>query len=321
MKKIFFTVALFALGLSFTSCEKAEQMLDIVVPEMVIQSFANDSLMGVALFNVLSMRQEERAAREASQGFRSFGTIATELYLTIEPDEFETIEEIKAFVEKHGRFLQLIPEGNGEYTLEIVAHNNPFRYLANENMEIEVGGSIYLVTENTLLNVETNAIAAYFPTSNAELMPQGDLVDPMSVAPGGLPFIGVRFQDRVTSGRDRLLVDITVRMANFELAAFSIDARVQPYRRTLGIWFWTTENLHLDVRATGHISSWLPFSSHPLVVDERSNGIRSEMVRANLTPDGGRIPGLRAEHVRVEGYRVVARSTSLNLSREWRVGL
>ena len=177
MKKITLLISIILTSVLFlTSCNKEgnfkEELVnnDILSPAKV-PYYADDSELRKALDEVLSLNQKERTAKATKQGFKSFGTITQEFYETIDPDQFQSLEEIKAFVAQHSEYIQLITEENGEYTLEIIAFNNPYRHLANENREIKVGQNIYKVTEESLNDVETGEAFVFSPmekTNGAE---------------------------------------------------------------------------------------------------------------------------------------------------------
>ncbi len=108
-----------------------------------------------ALRKFKALSPEERKTQETTQGFKSFGTLADEFYETVDPEQFKSIEEIQAFVAEHSDYLQLIQDENGEYTVEVVAYDNPYRYLANKDLEIKVDGKLCKVTEKAVVDAHT----------------------------------------------------------------------------------------------------------------------------------------------------------------------
>ena len=281
-KKITFITSIItalAMAVTVVSCTKDGDLLKEVISETPIQSFANDSSLNVALHEILSLSQEGRIAKDADRKFKSFGTIAQEFYETIDPDQFQSLEEIKAFVEKHSEYIQLIPEENGEYTLEVTSYNNPYRYLANKNREIKVGGSICKVAEESVIDAKTGLEVAFSPfkesvmersitrKSNKVKETEVKETDDRIIVESSKQLIGSHFYATPTTGNNRLVVNfknvILVPATNsFPILTYF---RVQPYKKTLGVWFQCNRTLHMTIQFDGVLR--IGFTDYPFSQD------------------------------------------------------
>lgn len=82
---------------------------------------------------------------EKSKGIKSFGKYCDELYLNSDFESFNSLGEIKAYIEKNKKYLQLIEDENGDLRVETILYNNPKRYLINHDMMYQVGDTIFKV--------------------------------------------------------------------------------------------------------------------------------------------------------------------------------
>jgi hypothetical protein len=73
------------------------------------------------------------------------------LYDNIKPDKFSNTDDVKFFVSEHRNLLQLIPEDNGEYTLETKFYNSPARYFINEDGMFQINKTICKVFDNKIV--------------------------------------------------------------------------------------------------------------------------------------------------------------------------
>jgi hypothetical protein len=315
------TIVIFAVAIATVSCTKNENLLEEVIPEMAIQSFASDSEMDVALYEVLSLSQEERIAKDVARGFKSFGTIAQKLYETIDPDQFKNLEEIKAFVEKHGKYLQLLPEGNGEYTLEVVAYRNPYRYLANENGEIKIGGSICKITEESVIDAEIGLIVTFSPfyESIKPTRKISETADNQTVETNQ-QLINSYFYATPTTGSNRLVVEFENVASRYGSTSFAIltHFRVQPYNRTMGIWFQCNRTLSMDIEFKGVLR--IGVTNYPFEQNYTTTEGPKRTLGNGITSIPYTIPNASWSdnyQITTESYRFKGWSGSGN-SREWK---
>ena len=278
MKTIIKIIGIIAtIAVITASCNKVDGLLETdifetetqntTIKKTAILSFDNSSSLDVALHEILSLKQEERVVKNATIGFKSFATITQELYETIDPDRFQNLEEIKAFVEKRSKYLQLIPEKHGEYTLEVVAYRNPYSYLANENGEIKIGGSICKITEESVIDVKTGLTVAFSPfnkpVSEGDIMAKNTIVLEKDVSEthdhrivltnrqliGSNPFYATP-----TTGSDRLAFEIQNVASKGQMsntAWIITHFFLRAYNKTLGVWFWSNRALNLTVEYNG----------------------------------------------------------------------
>lgn len=148
MKRILFITSII---IGFVACNKEE------LPNLMEEnSITNDKIL---VFNsyedyqkkqqeIYSNNPEERKAKEKLQGFVSFGTYCDELYASINPEDYKSVEDLKAFVAENSNYLQLIPEDNGEYTLETRLFSSGDKYLINLEGMYRINETVYKVFEN-----------------------------------------------------------------------------------------------------------------------------------------------------------------------------
>jgi hypothetical protein len=65
------------------------------------------------------MSKEERILWEEQNKLKSFGSIAEELYSSIDFESLKNIEELNELVSQHNEYLEYFEDANGETTLEI----------------------------------------------------------------------------------------------------------------------------------------------------------------------------------------------------------
>lgn len=132
----------------FSSCtkEQTEPTIDIPVNnEMLVFNSMEDY--NAVINKTISLNHDELKVYEESLGFKSFGRKCEEIYYSINPDQFNSFEEIKEYVEKHSEYLVLLKDENDEYTVEYSLYNNPTRYIVNENKMYQLGENVFKVFE------------------------------------------------------------------------------------------------------------------------------------------------------------------------------
>lgn len=226
-------------SIMFSACSKDDNPIEgVLFAKEKVQSFANDSLFNLAFSEVIALTKEERELKETKQGFKSFGTICQEFYETINPDQFKNIEELKMFVAENSEYLQLIPEQNGEYTLEVIAYDNPYRYLVNENREVKIGEKKYKLMETSLVDI------------TGEVLPQINKIQKASIQEG-CKLIDYFYQTKDNSG-DRTVFKITNEFVRHqEGSVLRTKYRVQPYKRTMGVWYQCNRSISLNISYKG----------------------------------------------------------------------
>ncbi len=139
---------------AFTSCDKNELAISEIQKNTKtdILTFATQEDFDKTLAKVNAMTKEERLAWEKQQGFKSFGTICDEFYATIQPENFKSLEEVKAFVSKNSDKIELYTSSDGETYCEPKDYNGLFRNISGINEMFIIGDKAYKVVENKLVS-------------------------------------------------------------------------------------------------------------------------------------------------------------------------
>lgn len=128
-------------------CNKEEEILELDVPSKMMK-FKNYQEYHETLSSVLSMSYDERKKWEYNNGFKSLGMICDELYQTIIPENFNSLEEVKDFVKKNEKFLVLINDDVEGMTLETVFSNVSCRYFLNSERIFRIHNLLYKALED-----------------------------------------------------------------------------------------------------------------------------------------------------------------------------
>ncbi|MDR2906411.1 MAG: hypothetical protein LBU91_00255 [Bacteroidales bacterium] len=246
-------IAAFAMATIFTACQKMDEETKKSVVETIVhnydQNYENDTALNLALHKVLALSSKERKAQEVAQGFKSFATICQEFYETIDPNQFQSIEEIKAFVAEHSEYIQLIEDENGEYTVETVAYANPYRYLANESGEIKVGGNICKITDDAVLNIKNQSEVALSPMKRAKRQEVG----PQMRVPSAAPLLNTVFYKEEKSGNNKIQLEFqTFLNPNYEYPVLVTWYWIKPYHRVIA-WFGCQRSLFIEFAYEGRL--------------------------------------------------------------------
>lgn len=105
---------------------------------------------------VFSLSFAELRVYEESKGYKSFGRACDELYLSIDPNKFKNTDEVIKFVEEHSKYLQLISQPGGEFILETVNYDDPYRYFYNEEGIYQIGSNVIKKLQGYLVSTDRN---------------------------------------------------------------------------------------------------------------------------------------------------------------------
>lgn len=111
------------------------------------------------------MDDVDRIEYEKSKGYLSFYSQCEAFYNSIDFESFNALEEIFDFVNRHKKYLVLIEEDNGDYTVETNVIDNPSAYLVDTNGIVEIAGKTYILNKEGLNNSITNEplVVHFFP--------------------------------------------------------------------------------------------------------------------------------------------------------------
>ena len=168
MKKIALLFAVALIG--FTACEKENEPnapKNNAESDYPILKFGSEEEFANTLGKIAAFENEQqREAWESSMGFRSFGSICDDFYYSIDPDQFSSFEEAKAFIESNSRYLSLVQDENGDYYCEPKDFRNLERYLWNEDGMYIIADKAYKMLEGKYVEqmAHTKATKAAGPT-------------------------------------------------------------------------------------------------------------------------------------------------------------
>lgn len=251
MKQKLTIIKLLLIVFIFVSCSK--ENINNIASESIekIPNYVNDSTLQAELSMTLHLSDTERKIWEEKKGFKSFGSICNDLYATIKPENFNTIDEIKDFVAQHSEYLVLIPENNGEYTLQTKAYNNPWRYLVNGNKKMQMENDYYLLMDNEVVSAKTSEVYTSFYQYGKIDRTSSPSQASKSIRSTCSPFAD-HYDTKDRTG-DRTVFEITTNPFNFGTNGSGIRFiyRVQPFKRTLGVWFQCSRKIFLNLSFKG----------------------------------------------------------------------
>lgn len=249
----------------FNSCSKED---GLTIPTKTLQNiptYSDESTLNDETQKILSLNKEERDKLETQKNYKSFGSICDDIYYSIELKKFKNIEEIKDFVSRNSEHLQLIPDQNGEYTLETKCYNNIYRYMINENQELIVGNILFKVSGEEIINPKTNEVhASLSKTDKFRLFTKEAIQTTYNVNnsnKGGCQ-VAQHFYNYLDRSGDRTVFDLTVSTSS---NALNFNYRIQPYKRTMGVWFQCNRTIYWDYTFIGSLSqngNYINFSYH-----------------------------------------------------------
>lgn len=223
----------------FSSCQKDEILsTNNDCEELLffenIEEYANVSNL------VANMTEEELLAWEKEQGITSFGLEADRVYKSCNPENFNSIEEIKEFVSQNNKYLQLIEDKNGELELVTKLDLGVDRYLINEDKLLQIGERVYKLTENytvscnqsdvELLKEADDDIDLYRQSDMFNLQLKGDHLKSTSSS-----CEGTKILEYSTNNKKRLKFKLEVNKKLNDDVELNYYAR--PQKRTLWVWF------------------------------------------------------------------------------------
>ncbi len=226
-------------------------------------SFKNAETLNEEINKVLAMNYNELKAYEESKGYESFGRKCDEIYNSINPEDFKSLDEIKSFVEKYNEYLIMVDEGNGEFSVETVLESNPYRYFINTNKLFQVNNSVYKLFEDGIVSTDVNNISQLATMTNKEIlnienndkfrfMPAHTSNDPD--LKNALVNCGYGKSDTKTDGNNRTKVEFglyyldTYDIDGNKMTIFENRVLVKPQKRTLGGWFGCERTIYCDFK-------------------------------------------------------------------------
>ncbi|MDL2241117.1 hypothetical protein LJC69_05775, partial [Bacteroidales bacterium OttesenSCG-928-K22] len=290
MKKLFliiFTLTCIAVAITFilTSCEDTKNNEEIISAKPILTAplkFTDNEEFSNTYDEIRSLTHEEREEWEKTNNFKSYGYICDELYWSLTPENFKSVDEVKEFVATNSEYLQLLEYENGEYTLETQLYNNPFRYMINANKIYYYGeyackilsdGIIYTNINfvNQLLNINSKdditndqiMYEAYFIENIDDNDFENMLKDNSTVCKdsSGNPRY-YEFDNSDGGERIHLRISILSYRHKYEhIQEVYGEYMARPFKRVLGVWYWCTRTYTYSLSVTVHDNYWKPWRS------------------------------------------------------------
>ncbi|MBI9069050.1 MAG: hypothetical protein JEZ09_17265 [Salinivirgaceae bacterium] len=206
------------------------------------------------LNKVSAMNLQELIEYEDSQGYKSFGRKSDEIYYSVNPESFKSLDDLKDFVSINDEYLQLIEDENGEYTLETKYYYLANKYIMNNDNMYQINNTVYKVF---------NSGIASAPIEHTDILKMADESIISKVAENyNIKFesnnkgewCGNQTRDvRSTNGKNRTYFRLT-------LNAFSppggsgtnawVDFFARPYKKTLGVWYHCKRSISFKINCS-----------------------------------------------------------------------
>ncbi|HKK61471.1 MAG TPA: hypothetical protein VJ951_02855 [Bacteroidales bacterium] len=262
-----FVFSLFISVFMFNSCSKEEfsglserQVLNEIV------NFDSQEDFSTTLEKVVGMSSEELKAYEASKGYKSFGRTCEEFYRGIDFDDFTSLEELKAFIEKNSEYLTLVEDEEGELVLETVLSRSPYRYFVNNDKLFRIKDEVYKVFGDGVISTNVSNIEV-LKEMNSTSVTGLDVDEQIRVMASyraskfsenqlkdAVYNCGRHAEARKTNKRDRTKIEISIDyldtydINNVPMTIYENRVLIRPYKRTLGVWYWCSRTLSCDIK-------------------------------------------------------------------------
>jgi len=226
-----------------------------------------------------SLNDTERASWEDAKDFVSFGRACDEFYFSLNETIFEDDETVENLVKANSNKLQLIEDGNGEFSLETVLYKQEFRYFANKDKMFQIGDVVYLILEDGIVSADYSKIGKlkeinennYFSFIN-----DGDVSFSTSLASSSCVLkddtynCGNSQEQKVTNNRERTILRISIHTTNVGDGTNQyVNYLVRPYKKTMGIWYWCFRHISCNLKV---VADYKVYTSQTLWSWERVPG-------------------------------------------------
>ncbi len=229
----------------------------------------------------LKRTPEERKAWEQEHGIVSFGTKCNELYDLVADMEFESQAEIFAFVEKNNKYLKMVKEEHGDYSMEVINESNPNRYLANANGMFQVKSNIFKTIEKGLVysSLDNYEIISHMDNEQAKLLPEESDIRVLNYEYQKLEQKSTtancgygKKQRTQKNGKNRTIIQLNLRLKGTDIYDESLEQTisfevipscyliVRPQKRTWGAWLLCKRtiscNISVNVNCQNRYGGW-----------------------------------------------------------------
>lgn len=238
------------------SCEKAvfEESLSnnnqTYITYNSYEEFSNE------LIKIVGMTTYEREKYEKENNYISFGRYCDELYDNINFEQFESQEDIITFVLANKKYLNLIDEGNGEYTVDVKYNDKFTRYMCGINKIFIIKDSAYKILEDKFISCGINYVDELDAITEKNYLCYIDRAE-FSIFDGKLKPSVIKDNavnngksKEATSTRDNnrtksmAIIELAPPIFNYKATCYA-GAKVRPYKKTLGIWYYCKRTIEL----------------------------------------------------------------------------
>jgi len=297
-KYYYLTILLSLLLLS--SCMDNES---IIVSSNDIFKFDNYEQYKNEVDHLRQLPEDEKQGYLESKGFQnSFGVNAMNIYLSLDIESVNSIDEIQDYVKKHSKYLTLQPDENsGEYVLETKLKNKPESYFINDDKVFQIGENYYKVFEDKTISTNKNNLAKLLKVTSSEefneindseifiskiSVPQSFDNGVIQGRDGTYNCGNGRLTDRAPNKnekRDRTYIRIDlVAERPYQDVAWLIGSEwlIRPYKKTLGVWYYASRTITGSLKArVDYISDGDNFPFVP-----EGDWVREPLSDCNISP-------------------------------------
>lgn len=264
MKKRIFTSCICTLlvVLSMISCRKDSLLENGIAGSQLSKDvfgakFSNMDDYNKELENVLSMDKEKLSEWQKQQSYNSFGIECDLFYSQINPELFNSQNEIFEFVRKNEKYIRLVVDKNGDMIVENQLENHPNKYFISDEKIFRIAGTAYKCYNEGMISTKIENIEKLRKIENMKMISNTKSNDSIFSVQYFTQQImtksnyGRYLEDQKDDNRDR--TKFWIQLSYTEDASNSTGSvittyTIQPLMKTLGIYFGCFRTLSANVR-------------------------------------------------------------------------
>jgi len=185
MRVKFVFISLFIVFL-ISACEKNEVISPNIQSPLTVENntlvFKSPGDFNTTM-NYLSGKTESEILQwEESISFESFNSVCNRIYDEVLSCQINSFEELETIVVEHNKYLQLVPDKNGELELETRTFNNSLKRILNENNVFIIGENAYKVYEDFIVvskrsNIESLEALSFQEPDKSKIIGDFEVID------------------------------------------------------------------------------------------------------------------------------------------------
>ncbi len=210
------------------------------------------------------MQLEELIAYEDAKGYKSFGRVCDEFYITIVPENFKSMEDILRFAEENSKYLQIEIDEDGETSIMPTNFHSTEKFIMNENKMYQIGNTVYRVFDNGVVSTSLENSQNLTDIKEENLLSyqtDGRYLYTFNAAAinckSGLAACGNAATDFHANGNERVVIKIwatstrtTDPLGNPFNSYLALQYTAYAQKRTLGAWFNVGRTINATFDAT-----------------------------------------------------------------------